>query len=418
MRKLLTLLVAIAIVAGAYTVTFGLPPSIAAMIPPGTGGDSAAGNGGAVPPAGGGARGPRGGSRATTVVTTPLEIQPYVNTLNAIGTASALRSVNVVANTAGTVTETNLTANRDVEAGEVLVRFDVRAQVLNLEIAQANLEQAQEIVARYERLRAGGASTVTDVTMSEALVKRRLAEAAVGLAQVALDDRIIRAPIAGKLGLSRVEIGDVITANSVIASIDQASALIVEFELPERAIGLLADAKTVLASTSTFAGRVFEGDIVSFDSRIDSVTRSVTVKARIENPDGVLWPGMTFAVRLNQESAPLPALPSTAITWSRAGAGVWIDADGAAKRVPVTILYRRNDTVWIDAEIAEGTMVVTEGAQKLRDGARISTPGGAGERRGRRGGAAGESAALGGPPARNAGSGDQTGPRPAANVSK
>jgi RND family efflux transporter MFP subunit len=117
---------------------------------------------------------------------------------------------------------------------------------------------------------------------------------------------------------------------------------------------------------------VFEGEIVSFDSRIDSLTRSVTVKARIANPDKALWPGMTFTVRLMQESAPLPALPSTAITWSRTGSSIWIDDGGVAKKVPVTILFRRNDTVWIDAKIAEGTMVVTEGAQKLREGARIS----------------------------------------------
>ena len=361
MRNFLTLVVAVAILAGAYVMTYGLPFMASPMA---TDNITSA----AAP------RRAAGGSRGTTVVTAPLELRPYESVLNAIGTASALRSIEVVSDTAGEVIEANLGANRDVEAGEILVRFDDRIESLNLEIAQANLDQALETVSRYERLQAGGNSTVTDVTLSEARVSQRLAEAAFGLAQVALDDRTIRAPITGRLGLSDVEIGDILADDAVIASIDQSDVLIVEFELPESGIGLLEKDKSIIASTSTFTGKIFDGVIVSYDSRIDSVTRSVTVKAQIDNPDDLLWPGMTFSVRLTQKSEPLPSLPSTAITWSRAGSSVWADVDSIAEQVPVTILFRQGDTVWIDAEVAEGTMIVTEGAQKLRSGTRIVTP--------------------------------------------
>ncbi len=375
MRKILTLVVALAIVAVAYLATFGLPASVASLfggadnqaVAATKDGQAARGAGG---PAAGGGRG--GGTRATSVVTTALELQPYENVMTAIGTASAVRSIDVVSKASGTVTETNLAANRSVQAGEVLVRFDARTEALNVEIAQANLDQANDTVARYDRMRAGGSSTVTDVTLSEARVAQRLAEAALGLAQVALDDRTLRAPFAGQLSLSDVEIGDVLAANTVIASIDQSDTLTLEFELPERAIGILAVGKTVLASTSTFTGRVFNAKITSFDSRIDSVTRSVSVKAQLENPDNALWPGMTFSVRVIQETEPLPSVPSTAITWSRTGSSVWIDKDGEAISVPATILFRRNETAWIDADIPTGTLVVTEGAQKLRAGAKIT----------------------------------------------
>ncbi|TCS67521.1 RND family efflux transporter MFP subunit [Primorskyibacter sedentarius] len=377
MRRLMTLVAAAAILAGAYTVTFGMPAPLSAML----GNDSTAGTGadaanGARPGAGM-PRGPGGRSRATTVVTTALENQPYESVLSAIGTGSALRSVDVVSEIAGTVVEVNLAANREVAEGDVLLRFDARIQALNLEIAHAELELASDTVARYERLRQSGNTTVTDVTLSEARLNLRLAEAAVGLAEVALEDQTIRAPISGRLGQSDVDVGETLSANSVIVSIDQSDVIVVEFELPERAIGMLAETKDVLASTSTLTGRVFIGNIVSFDSRIDPVTRSVTVKAEIDNSEGLLWPGMTFAVRMTQESKPLRRVPSTAITWSRSGSSVWIDADGVASQVPVTILYRQNDAVWIDADIPEGTLVVTEGAQKLREGMQISTPGGA-----------------------------------------
>ncbi|MHA6324005.1 efflux RND transporter periplasmic adaptor subunit [Roseivivax sp. CAU 1753] len=378
MRTFFMPVVATAILAGAYAATFGLPSPVAALV--GVASDAAtapmadsAAAPGPAGPAGASAR-PGRSAPATTVVTAPLDLQPYVRVTNAIGTASALRSVDVVSDAGGTVTEVNLAANRQVAAGAALVRLDARTEELNLEIAQANLEQAQETLSRYERLRVNGNSTVTDVTLADARVALRLAQAAAGLAQVALDDRTIRAPIAGRLGLSDIGVGDTLTVGSVIAGIDQSDTLVIEFELPERMVGVLDAATEVLVSTPTFTGRVFQGTVTAFDSRIDSITRSVTVEAHIDNADGSLWPGMTFTVRLIQQSAPLPSLPSTAITWSRDGSGVWIDADGIAERVPVTQLFRRDDTVWIDADIAAGTMIVTEGAQKLRAGARISTP--------------------------------------------
>ena len=368
MRKFVSLLVAVGLLFGAYAITFGLPGTDAtseAAQPQSAAGGRAAGG----PPGGGRARG------ATSVVTTALEQRPYEVTLYATGTASSLRSADVVTETAGTVVETRLTANRDVEQGEVLVRLDARTQELNLEIARANLQQATDTVDRYDRLRVGGNSTITDVAQSEARVAQQLADAEVGLAEVALEDRTIRAPISGRLGLSEVEVGDILGANDVIATIDQTETLVVEFELPERAIGVLGQAHEVLVSTSAFVGRSITGEILSFDSRIDAVTRSVTVKAKIDNAERILWPGMTFAVRLLHESEPLPVLPSTAVTWSRMGAAVWVDDGGTAVRVPITILYRKNEFVWVEADIADGAMVVTEGAQKLRDGAKITAVG-------------------------------------------
>lgn len=372
MRTFLMLIAAFGILTGAYVSTFGVPAFAVALIGVEVEDTDAA----EARPSG--APGERGGGRdrsATTVVTTPLAMMPYESVLSAVGSADALRSVNVISSAGGEVIEAHLPSNDQVEADSVLVSLDARTETLNLAIAQAELDQARDTVSRYEQLQANGNSTVTTVTLSEAVVAQRLAEANVGLMQVALDDRTIRAPISGRLGLSDIEVGDVLAADTQIVTIDDSGALLVSFELPERAIGMLAEIDSVLASTPSFTGRVFEGDIVAFDSRLDSLTRSVTVEARIDNPDGMLWPGMTFAVRIIHESDPLAALPSTAITWSRDGSHVWIDADGIAQLVPVTILFRRDDLVWIDADIAEGTMVVTEGAQKLREGAQIATSG-------------------------------------------
>lgn len=374
MRKVVTLIVSVLIVAGAYFITFGVPSALWSSSETQSAASTQTGKA-AGGPARGGPGGGRRGASATTVVLTPLEMQPYEDILRAIGSADALRRATVTSNVSGEVVEANLSASQDVSAGDVLVQLDARTEILNLQIAQAELEQAVDKVLRYERLGSTGNSSITGVTLAEAKVAQRLAEANVGLAQVALDNRTIRAPISGKLGLSDIEIGDILSVGSTIVTIDDAEALLVVFELPERSVGLLEKGQKVLASTPTFTGQVFEGEIVSFDSRIDSVTRSVTVHARIENTDARLWPGMTFSVRIVHESDPLAVLPSTAITWSRSGSSIWIEKDGVAAQIAATILFRRDDQVWIEADITPGTMVVSEGAQKLRSGAAVVAAG-------------------------------------------
>lgn len=371
MRIVISFITSALILAGSYFVAFGVPETLSGFWGGEAVGSSTTTAADQEKSRPGGGRGLPNGDNATVVVLTAPETQPYDDVLQAIGTAEAIRSADLVANVSGEVIETNLTANTHASEGDMLVQLDARVEALNLEIAEAELVQANDTAERYERLQESGNSTVTDVMLSETKTAQRLAEANVGLAQVALGDRTIRAPISGKLGLSTVEIGDVLSSDRIIVSIDDSEALVVVFELPERSVGLLVDKQHVLASTPSFAGRVFKGEIVSFDSRIDSVTRSVTVHARIENPDGLLWPGMTFAVRIIRESEPLLVVPSTAVTWSMNGSSIWIDKDGTAEQVAATILFRRGDQVWIDADIAPSTLVVVEGAQKLREGSRI-----------------------------------------------
>jgi len=299
-------------------------------------------------------------------------MQPFEDTFRAIGSSEAVQSATVTADVSGRIVAVNLSPNADVAKGDILVQLDARAATLSLETAQSQLEQATATVARYERLQQAGNLTVTDVTLSEARLALRLAEVAVAQAELALDDLTIRAPISGKIGLSDARVGDFITANSPIVTIDNASALLVEFELPERSVNFLTLGREVTLETPSLTGRHFDGEVTSFDSRIDDVTRSVTVQARVENADNVLWPGMTFTARLSDLSAPLLVVPTTAITWSRDGASIWFEDEGKAQSIPVTILHRRDENVWLDVDLPAGTMIVTEGAHKLRTGSAIT----------------------------------------------
>ena len=379
MKKISVALLSLVVLAGAYAIAFGVPAQVAQL----WGGapseqSDAAPRGGAGGPGGpgggpGGPGGARGQGRTTTVVLAPLEARAYTQELRTVGSAVSLRRAEVVATAAGEVVEAALQANKLVEKGDVLLRLDDRSERLALEIAEANRDQAQATVTRYQGLHQNGSAVVTDVALSEALVELRLAEANVGLAEVALENRTVVAPISGRLGLSDVQVGDQLSTGDTIVTVDDTTTLLATFEMPERSIGLLSEGKPVLVTTPTYTGRVFEGTITAFDSRLDSVTRSATVQAEIDNAEGLLLSGMTFAIRMNEDTDPLPMVPSTAITWDRSGAGIWVADEGQTARVPVTIRYRDGDQVWIETEAPVGAQIVTEGAAKLREGAQVTS---------------------------------------------
>ncbi|MFQ6550242.1 efflux RND transporter periplasmic adaptor subunit [Aestuariibius sp. 2305UL40-4] len=309
----------------------------------------------------------------TTVVAGPLSVEPYTDMLHAIGTGDALHSSTVISEVSGRVVEIHLTANTTVAVGEALVRLEARTEEIDVETAELALAEAQNTFARYESLRSSGNSVVTDVTLAEASTDMAIAEAELRQAQAELDERTIRAPISGRLGLSDVSVGDMLSTGDTVARVEDTAAILVVFELPERAIPLLAIEETVLASTPSLPGRVFEGLITTHDNRLDETTRSVTVEARIENTDGVFWPGMTFAIRVEHISDPFAVAPGTALIWNRTGPNIWAVQDDTVEAVPVTIRHRQGDLVWIEADVAaEDLIVVTEGAHKLRSGSRVA----------------------------------------------
>ncbi|MBY5933955.1 efflux RND transporter periplasmic adaptor subunit [Tateyamaria omphalii] len=381
MKTTITLILAFGIIGGTYVATFGAPAAILSLMPQEQseqpGGESTERQQVRTAPEGRPRReGRPGRSSATIVAMQELETSVYEHNLRAIGSTVAARSVDVTADVSGTITKVSAIPNDRVEVGDILFQLDDRTEQLNVEIAQAELDQASQALQRYRSL--ANSSAVSAVDIADAEIAVRLAEGALNLARVALDERAVRAAIAGQVGLSTLDIGDRVNEGDVLVSIDALDELLIEFELPERAIGLLEVGRAIRASTPAYVGEVFDGQIVAYDSRLDSVTRSVTVQALIGNSDRRLWPGMTFSIRLEDRTDPLPTVPVTAITWTRDGAGIWSVQNGTASRVPVTILYRQGDNVWLDTDLAAGARIVTEGAQKLRDGATVRATDGPG----------------------------------------
>ena len=390
-KPFIVTIASIAILAGAWFYAFGIPQPVARIFQQqaqgstdssspqnaqnaGAAGGAASGAASGAPggSAGSQAGGPRGGNRATTVKTARLGEQPYTLVLRTIGSVRSRYDVSVTSSQDGEIGESALEANKIVNRGDLLLKLDDVSERLSLEVAEATRDKTLDTVSRYRTLRQSGNLSVTQQELADAELDLRLAQANVALAQRVLDERSFKAPIGGRLGLSDLEVGDRVSSGDFIVTIDDASTILAEFEVPERSMSLLEIGREVLISTPTYRGRNFKGKVTAFDSRLDSVTRSATVQAEIDNSDALLLSGMTLAVRMIDETDPFPVVPATAITWNRDGAGIWVVDDKTTSRHSIVIKYRDGDSVWVDTDVSLDSTVVVEGASKLRDGATVN----------------------------------------------
>jgi RND family efflux transporter MFP subunit len=317
-----------------------------------------------------GTGGHNGGGRETVVLTEPASIEHARNTVRAVGTGDAVQAVDLFPSVSGEVVTIAFHPGQKVAAGDVLVKLDDDQEQLELKLAQLQVTDATNTLARYDSLAPTGAVSATEV--DKARVTLDQARNALDQARVALDHRSVKAPFNGMMGLSMVDVGDRVTPTSRLGSIDDRSSLLVEFEVPEAFAAQLQDGQEIEATTPAFLGRSFAGAVAAIDSRIDPMSRTIRVRALLPNDEDLLRPGMSFAVTLSFPLRAFPSVAEAAVQWGRDGAGVWRVADGKAERVPVTMIERSEGRVLVSGDIKAGDHIIIEGIQKVRPGLKVS----------------------------------------------
>ncbi len=324
-----------------------------------------------------GAAGPRGpggagagpGRAAPLVVAEPVVIATINDRLSAIGTGRAASSVVVTPFASGRLTEVAVTSGAAVETGDVVARLDSEGEEIAVDRARIALDDAR---ARQERIAAlRNSNTASAVQVTEAELAVRNAELAVRDAELSLRRRAIVAPIDGVVGIIPVSRGMYVTTQSEIATIDDRSEILVDFTVPERFSAAVAVGVPLEATSAARPGESYAGSVSAVDNRIDAASRTLRVQARITNPADTLRAGMSFRVEMRFSGDRFPSVNPLAIQWGTDGAFIWAVERGIAGRIPVRIVQRNTDSVLVDAPIAEGLMVVTEGVHAVRDGAPV-----------------------------------------------
>ncbi len=370
--------------AGHALVRMGVPQQAVALVQPGVSGNGSNNGGsdsGAQPAraggqggqAGQGGRG-QGGQRAPLVVTRTVVMDKVNDRLNAIGSGTAIQSVVVMPQATGTIDEIRVVSGQKVKKGEVLARLDDEEQKIELDKARVSLRSAVEKSSSYRNLQSVARLDVLDAQIAE-----ESAKLAVSTAEFNLRRRDILAPIDGIAGIVAINVGDNVTTQASVVTLDDRSEILVDFWAPERFVTAITPGMAVEATSISRPGQVFAGKVESIDNRVDAASRTIRVRARIDNQTDVLRAGMSFAVSMRFEGETFPAVDPLSVQWDAEGAYVWkIEADKAAK-VRVAIIQRNPDMVLVNADLKPEDRIVIEGLQRVREGQPVRLQG-AGEK--------------------------------------
>ncbi len=303
------------------------------------------------------------------VITSRVALQSFVDRFTALGTARANESIEVTARTTSVVTRINFREGQRVRTGDVLVALDNRQESADLSLAEAQLKQAENQYQRSQALAATHAVSAADVDQLEANVL--VAKAQVRGASARLDRLSITAPFAGTVGLRKVSLGDLVGPDTVITTLDDTGIIKLEFGIPETFVGDLRTGMTIVADSTVYPDRHFKGTVASIDSRVDAVTRAVTVIATVPNGDGLLKPGMFLTIRLERKRDDVLMIPEEALVPREGRQYVFIVEDGKAIEREVTLGGRTPGLAEIRSGLDAGALVITEGTQRVRTGAAV-----------------------------------------------
>jgi membrane fusion protein (multidrug efflux system) len=309
------------------------------------------------------------------VSTAQVETANWSPTIPAVGSLRALQGVNVTAQIAGQITELLFDSGATVAAGDLLVRqytADDEARLAGLvaetRLAEMNFKRAQELVAK-ELISA----TDYDTRQTE-LQRARAAEANLRLI---IEQKTIRAPFSGRLGIRKVDLGQFVEPGDTLVRLESFSQILVEFPVPQRLVGQLIVGQPLTVTTDAWPGEYFAGSIRALEPQVNRETRMMSVQGLIANVEERLVPGMFVRVAVE-----LPALnnvltvPQSAVTYSPYGNSLFVvdDAEDGGQIVRnrfVVTGETRGDQVMIASGIEVGATIVTAGQQKLRNGSRV-----------------------------------------------
>ncbi len=312
-----------------------------------------------------------GDSQAKLVVLEKVAFEYATRDIEAVGTAEAVRSVTLYPAVADEVVEINFVPGQYVEEGKVLIRLDDRRQQVAVRRAQLQLQDAQRSLERLQNTLDKGAVSQSELDVAQ--TERDLAQVNLDEAQADLDDRTVEAPFDGVVGLTDIEEGDRITAQTAITTLDDRTKLYINFRAPEAALPIMMNEPSVSLQPWTDREQKIPAQIAEIDSRINEADRTMRARAVLDNSNDKYRPGMSFRVRLSINGNRYAAIPEAALLWGANGAYVWISEEGKAKRIDVKVHQRLRGTILVSGDLEEGDLLISEGVQRLRNGQEVTT---------------------------------------------
>jgi len=330
----------------------------------------------------------KAGPPAESVNTARATTESWGGTLTTVGSVVSVRGVSLSNEVAGVVSRLSFDSGARVRAGQLLLELDANVEKAQLASTQARLALARTTLERSRALAPSGAIPASQVEADASAVDSLSADQQALQAQI--ERKQVRAPVDGRLGIRAVNLGQYLAPGTLLTVLESPESLFVDFTLPQAALSQLRVGMPVLARPEGEGTAPISGAISAIEPALDPQTRSVRLRASLNNREEQLRPGMFVRVAVVlPEEKPVVAVPATAIVHATYGDSLFVvepkkteagepvvGADGqpvlSARQQFVRVGPARGDFVAILAGLEAGQEVVVAGAFKLRNGASIA----------------------------------------------
>ncbi|SCY56156.1 efflux RND transporter periplasmic adaptor subunit [Microvirga guangxiensis] len=307
-----------------------------------------------------------------------VEAKTWTPSISAIGTAKAANGVELAFETPGIVKEIKFKANQSIRAGDILVQLDDTVERADIQDVQANVKTAESSYERARTLSTRGYGTEANLDQASALLAA--ARSRLARLEATLEQKALKAPFSGVIGIPRIDVGQYLQPGSVIASFQDLDSMKVDFTVPEQMADQVKLGQEVRLGMNE-TDLPFKGRVTGKDPRVDPKTRLVSVQALIEdNKERSILPGQFLHVEVVLPEQPnVITVPQTAVITSLYGDYVYtIDQEEragnqvqVAKQVFVKTGRRRGGVLEVLSGIQPGQQVVASGQNKLQSGATV-----------------------------------------------
>lgn len=319
------------------------------------------------------------------VATAEARTERWQPTLRAVGTLNPINGANLTTEVSGIVDSIRFDSGERVKKDDVILTLTTETDRAQLDSLRAAAQLAEVELKRTRQL-------VKSRSVSEAEVDRRESELAQARANVAaqkarIEEKILRAPFDGILGIRRVNIGQYVAPGDTIIGLQSLDPLFVNFNLPEQYTEEVREGRGVTIQVDALAGAEFLGKVTAVEPAIDAATRNFMVQATVSNEQMRLRPGMFATVRVERgKPREMIVIPATAISYNPYGNSVYVvkdqapgSAEAPAGAEPTRTVEQRfvtlggnyGDLVEIVDGLAVGEEVAINGLLKLRHGAPV-----------------------------------------------
>lgn len=324
-----------------------------------------------------------------TVSAEPAMLRAWQPTLTTVGTLTAVHGVNISSEVSGVIKQVRFQSGQRVEKDQLLIQLDDTSDVADLNNSAAQLKLQQADYQRKTLLFKEHAVAKVDMDQAAALLDQ--AKAAVAKAQNMIEKKTIRAPFAGRIGISSMNVGQYVAPGQGLVTLQSIDPLYVQFSFPEQNLSALQVGQMLQIHVDNQPNKTFSGKITAIDSKVDEATRSILVQGVVSNPEQALFPG-TFAeiqVLLPTQDK-VVTVPQTAVTFTLYGDSIFVltkeslskDQKVQKDTKPEQIVYsaesravvtgeRQAGWVVVKSGLKAGELVVTSGQLKLQKSARV-----------------------------------------------